>query len=121
MRKKKEKHGAPNYSKRYGGTMNKSKSIHSIMHKHEKRLEDFRNKEGRLKIIKDRINGLKRESNKISKDKSYKMLNDENVSDINLRLHNIEYEIKRLENDYNIIESGQDEIDYLLDSSNLML
>lgn len=122
MRKKKDKHGTPNYSKKYGNSfVNKSKSIHSIMHKHEKRLENFRNKDGRLKVIKDKINGLRRESNKLSKDKSYKMLNDENVSDINLRLHNIENEIKRLDVDYKIIESGQDEIDYLLDSSNLML
>ena len=120
MRKKKEKHGTPSYSKKYGGFMNKSKSIHSIMHKHEKRLEDFKNKDGRLKVLKDKINGLKRESNKLSKDKSYKVLNDENVSDIIVRLHNIDNEIKKLEMEFKVIDSGEDEIDYLLESSNLM-
>lgn len=122
MRKKKETHGTPSYSKKYGGgTVNKSKSTHSIMHKHEKRLDEFRNKDVRLKVIRDKINGLIRESNKISKDKSYKQMNNENVSDINMRLSNIEVDIKKLKDTYNIIESGNDEIDYLLDSSNLML
>jgi hypothetical protein len=120
MRKKKEKHGTPNYSKKYGGFVNKSKSIHSIMHKHEKRLEDFKNKDGRLKVIKDKINGLKRESNKLSKDKSYKVLNDENVSDMIVRLNNIDIEIKKLEMEFKVIESGEDEIEYLLESSYLM-
>ena len=122
MRKKKEKHGTPNYSKKYGNFVNnKSKSVHSIMHRHEKRIEEFKNKEGRLKVVNDKINGLKREFNKLSKDKSYKILNDENVSDINLKLHNITYEMKRLEGEYKTIESGEDEIEYLLESSNIML
>jgi hypothetical protein len=122
MRKKKEKHGTPNYSKKYGNFVNnKSKSVHSIMHRHEKRIEEFKNKEGRLKVVNDKINGLKREFNKLSKDKSYKILNDENVSDINLKLHNITYEMKKLEGEYKTIESGEDEIEYLLESSNIML
>jgi len=122
MRKKKEKHGAPSYSKKYGNfANNKSKSVHSIVHRHERRIEEFKNKDGRVKVINDKINGLKREFNKLSKDKSYKVLNDENVSDINLKLHNIDYEIKRLQGDLRVVESGEDEIEYLLESSNIML
>jgi hypothetical protein len=42
MRRKKDSHGVPTYSKKFNTGKNKSKSQHSIMHKHQARLLDFK-------------------------------------------------------------------------------
>lgn len=66
MRKKKEIPGVPAYSKKFGNTKNKSKSQHSIMHKHEIKLKEFDNKTERLRVIDNKIktleNTLKRQN-----------------------------------------------------------
>ena len=122
MRKKKDVHGKPVYSKQYNSDDRKhrSKNHHSIIQKHQNKLEEFRNKEMRIKAIRDKIRVLQKEHLKMSKDRSYKQLNEEDVSDIDITLYKIKSEISVLEEQEHTIESGEDELEYLLNSSNII-
>jgi hypothetical protein len=114
MRKKKEIPGQPTYSKKYNKTQRnqKSKSHHSILHYHEKRLEEFKNKDVKIKIINDKINELKKEILKITKNNNVLTLPDISI---------LKKNILEFENEKKIIEMGQDEITYLLESNNIIL
>lgn len=117
MKKKKDTPGVPVYSKKIGDKKCKSKSHHSIIHKHETKLNEFRNKEERLKTIDNKIrnieNNLKKYKTELlndNLDKDYKYVLNDNM------YKNIEV-LNQLKFDRKYIESGQDELDYLLNSS----
>jgi hypothetical protein len=116
MRKKKDTYSSPTYSKNNSQYNKKSKSTHSILHKHNKRLNEFENKKERLKIIKTKINSIKSEISKLNA----KLLNN----NIHYKIANEiqEYQIKlvNLEKEKDLIESGEDEITYLLESCNII-
>ena len=64
MRKKKDQHGEPKYVKGgRGDKQHKSKSQHSILHRHQKRLEEFKNKDSKIRAIEKDINNAKKDIN----------------------------------------------------------
>ncbi|NDG31339.1 hypothetical protein EB118_14870, partial [bacterium] len=120
MRKKKGEHTKPVYTKSSETVPNRSKVTHSIVQRHERKLQEFKNKKQRLKAIRDKMNALNKETVVISKEKSYKQLNNEDVSDLALKLSKMYYEMNELCEKEKVINSGEDEIEYLLESSQLM-
>ncbi|NBP00792.1 MAG: hypothetical protein EBU90_11795 [Proteobacteria bacterium] len=120
MRKKKGVHTAPLYAKNATETPQRSRVSSSILQRHDKKLLEFKNKKQRIKAIRDKMNVLNKESVMASKEKSFKQLNREDTSDITVRLSNIYKELEQLCSQEKIIDSGQDEIDYLLESSRII-
>jgi Poxvirus Late Transcription Factor VLTF3 like len=124
MRKKKEKHGQPTYSKYHGnGRGAKSKSQHSILARHEKRLADYNNKEERLKKLDSKIQTLRKEHVALSKERSYKVIDNSSldaIGKLDLRLMAIDQEMRDLELQKVEIEQDADVIEYLLESSNIV-
>lgn len=122
MRTKKETPGVPTYSKKFANAnaKNKSKSQHSIMHKHEIKLKEFDNKSERLRVIDNKIktleNTLKRQNDEFLR----KRLNRENISSITNLINTNKIDLKELQQDRQKVESGEDQIDYLLDSSRII-
>jgi hypothetical protein len=117
MRKKKDTYGLPTYSKN-NYNQSRSKSTHSILHKHTRFLNEFSNKKDKLKTIKTKINNTQLEISKLtvklsknSNNNNAKIKND--INDYNTKL-------LKLENEKQLIESGEDEIQYLLESSNII-
>lgn len=107
MRKKKEAHGEPKYTKGAKGDKNyKSKSQHSILHRHQKRLSEYKNKESRVKAIDKEISNAK------------KLLQVETNRD---RMFDLNQSIEKMEMKREDINSGKDEIEYLLDSSDIIM
>jgi len=116
MRKKKDTYSLPTYSKNNGQYNKKSKSTHSILHKHNRRLNDFENKKERLKIIKNKINNIKSEISKLNEqflenNRNYKIANE---------IHEYQTKLINLEKEKVLIESGEDQINYLLESCNII-
>lgn len=115
MRKKKDTYGLPTYSK-HNSNQSRSKSTHSILHKHNRFLTEFSNKKDKLKAIKTKIHNIELEISKLNIKLSKTNPNDKlkkDISDYNTKLI-------KLEQEKQLIESGQDEIQYLLESSNLI-
>jgi hypothetical protein len=113
MRKKKEKHDAPVYTKNtYNNTKNKknskghrSRSKHSIFHYHESKINEFTNDKKKIKAIETEINKLKIDlSNSGSAEK------EKNV---------IHIKIKKLQNELDTY--NKKEVDYLLQTSEIIL
>lgn len=117
MRKKKEKHDAPVYTKNNTSgsttynTKNKknshshrSRSKHSIFHYHESKINEFTNDKKKIKGIQNEINKLKTELNTMK-----------NVKEINT----INTKIKKLENELGTY--NKKETDYLLQTSEILL
>jgi hypothetical protein len=122
MRKKKESHGVPTYSKKYNaGDRQRSKTQHSIMHKHEIRLNEFKNKPERLRSIDTKIKSLETLIKRQSEELLRKQLNKEATSDLSDSIRNNKLNLEKLRQDRTHISSGQDEIDYLLESSAIMM
>jgi hypothetical protein len=116
MRKKKDTYSLPTYSKNNGDYNKKSKSTHSILHKHNSRLNDFHNKKERLKIIKNKINNIKSEISKLNdqllkNNSNYKIANE---------IYEYQTKLVNLEKEKVLIESGEDEINYLLESCSII-
>lgn len=122
MRKKKDKHEEPRY---YKGTTKaykqRSKSQHSILHKHEQKMNEIVNKTERINTLDSKIKTLKKDVDKLKKEKSYKQLNQEFSSGICLAISKIEDNIRQCEKDKHYIESGQEEIEYVLESSYIVM
>lgn len=125
MRKRKEKHGEPTFSK-YGGNgkMVRSKCQHSILAKHDKKIKEFQNKDERLKKIDQSINALRKEQACLNKERSFNNIDNkatlEDINKLELRLMSIEETIKNLQETRNIIDSEVDLVDYLLESSEIV-
>jgi hypothetical protein len=93
-------HGEPTYSKRFTSQKNKSKSHHSILQKHEKKLLEFKEK-------KKQINQLQHQIDRLQNAKQHKESHKEQMNE--------------LENHMKTLLSDEDEFDYLLDSSFLIM
>ena len=120
MRKKKDTPGIPTYSKKFTNNKHKSKSQHSIMHKHEIRLKDFNNKTERLRLIDNKIktleNTLKRQNDEFLR----KRLNRDDTNGLNETIRINKVDLEKLKSDRQNVESGEDQIEYLLDSSRII-
>ena len=101
MRKKKETVGIPTYSKKFTQKTKKSKSQHSILHKHEIRLDELSIHDKRLQKIRNDITNLEKGIINEKEDKTKKLL------------RNLNNEKNKLENDINLF-------DYLLDSTQII-
>jgi hypothetical protein len=101
MRKKKETVGIPTYSKKFTQKTKKSKSQHSILHKHEIRLDELSIHDKRLQKIRNDIAKLEKGIINEKEDKTKKLL------------RNLNNEKNKLENDINLF-------DYLLDSTQII-
>jgi len=100
MRKKKETVGTPTYSKNFQKTK-KSKSQHSILHKHESRLEELSINDKKLNTIKNDIKDIETNIKNGNDDKNKRFL------------RNLKNEKIKLENDISLC-------DYLLDSAQII-
>jgi hypothetical protein len=123
MRKKKESHGVPTFSKKHTNTntKQKSKSQHSIMHKHDSRLDEFKNKPERIRQIDAKIRSLEALIKRQTEETLRKQLNKENTTHLLDSIRNNKVNLDKLKKDRQYIESGQDQIDYLLESSWIMM
>lgn len=118
MRKKKESHGVPTYSKKYTNTNpKKSKTQHSIMHKHQNRLLEFKNQEDRIKLLDNKIRTLETSIKKQNDDILKKSGNKNQVLLESLRSNKLR--LQQLNNERDKL-SNTSEIDYLLESSTLI-
>jgi hypothetical protein len=115
MRRKKED-GENNNKKE-----SSSRKQHSIIQKHEQKLEEFKNKEGRIENTMSKIKVIKKELDKLYKERSYKQLNRDCIDEIRFAISDREEELKKLEEQLEIIKSGNDEIEYLLNSYELVV
>lgn len=123
MRKKKERHEDPIYTK--GSARNRtgnhrSKSQHSILHKHYQKLDEFKNKTQRLSTLQTKITNTEKELERLRKDKSLQQINNASVDAIEIEIEKKQNELEMIQKEHAIIESGNDEIDYLLNSSLLI-
>lgn len=118
MRKKKDKHEEPRYCK---GTTKaykqRSKSQHSILHKHDQKMQELSNKKERVTTLESKIKTLNKELDKLNKEKSYKQLNQEFSSNLCISIYKLEETIKQYEKEKQYIESSQERIDYILEST----
>uniref|UniRef100_A0A6C0E4F6 Uncharacterized protein n=1 Tax=viral metagenome TaxID=1070528 RepID=A0A6C0E4F6_9ZZZZ len=101
MRRKKEKHEAPVFTKGNKASVRKSRSQHSILKKHEFKLQEFQNIKRQLSKLGTEI--IELENNKIPTQYDYHRLD---------QLQNQKMELEKVDND---------EIEYLLESSELIM
>lgn len=114
MRQKKDRHEQPMFAK--GAKNNfKSKSQHSILHKHEQKLQEFKNKNERIKTLDNKIRTTEKELVKIQKDAD--TCEDEKITQLN----RMQTKIQDLTKERDLVASGQDEVDYLLSCSSLVM
>jgi hypothetical protein len=122
MRKKKDTHGTPTYNKKYSNSTNyKSKSHHSILQRHEQRLKEFTKKTERLNKIDNQIKTIKRDIDKLKKENSFKVLNHEHTHDTSIEIEKLEKALQDNQSNRVLVESGDDMVKYMLDSSFLMM
>ena len=117
MRKKKSD---PSFSKKEP-PKKKSLTHHSILQMHEQKIQEFKKKDLRLKNIENKIKSLLKELETLKKELSIKNLNNEFTFDIRIKIDKIQSEINELQDSYNYIQSGDDEMRYILDSCNLIM
>uniref|UniRef100_A0A6C0H7H6 Uncharacterized protein n=1 Tax=viral metagenome TaxID=1070528 RepID=A0A6C0H7H6_9ZZZZ len=123
MRKKKDRHEDPIYAK--GSARNKtgnyrSKSQHSIMHRHYQKLDEFKNKTQRLSTLQTKLKNTEKELERLHKNKSLQQINNPSVDGIDEEIRNKQQELESIRQEQSVIESGNDEIDYLLKSTILI-
>jgi rubrerythrin len=121
--RKKEKHEDPVYTKNNNRGTNqrhRSKSQHSILHKHYQKLEEFRKKNERLHTLDNKITSTQQEIVKLEREKSVQQLNNSSIDNVMHAIAQKQEELKNIQSQHAHIKSGQDEIDYLLDSSQLI-
>ena len=119
MRKKKDTYSFPTYSKNYQCNK-KSKSSHSILHKHNKFLNEFNTKKERLKTIKNKIVNIKADIQKLSTKLTTKV-NENTVVKLKNDLTECHSKLENLEKERLILEgNSDDEIYYLLESSEII-
>ena len=98
----------------------KSKSQHSILQKHEIKLLEFANKSERLKTIDTKIHNLEISNNKLNQDLTVKKNKNPTCNISSFIMKNKE-KIDKLNKEKEFIKSGQDEVDYLLESLNIIM
>lgn len=124
MRKKKDKHEEPHFSKlRTKSAKYKSKSQQSILHKHEQKMKQFGKKQERVHQLDVKIEQLQVELDGYKKERSYHQLNNESSANtINIigKIHKCETDLQNLKKERDIILSDEDQINYLLESTFLI-
>ncbi|NBP01493.1 MAG: hypothetical protein EBU90_15405 [Proteobacteria bacterium] len=120
MRKKKDRHEDPIYAK--GSARNKtgnykSKSQHSILHRHYQKLDEFNNKTQRLSTLQTKVKNTEKEIERLHKNKSLQQINNASADAIEDEIRNKQQELETIKQEQALIESGNDEIDYLLNST----
>ncbi len=95
----------------------------SIIHKHNKKIEELQDKQTRLLIIDSDIKKLTNDLDKVKKKKAFNRLNNETFeeSNNNLLCRNIERDINTLLKSKEIIIKDEDYNDYILESSQIIL
>lgn len=123
MKKKRETHGIPTYSKKYINRDNryKSKSQHSILHRHEDKINEFKNKDEKLRTLNNKIKHIQTGLSKKKLDLLNESTNEEIVNKLHKSIRIDVDDLNRLEIEKKRIESGEDEIEYLLNSSSIIL
>jgi hypothetical protein len=122
MRKKKEKHEEPTYAKATNkNTRNKSTTQHSILQKHETRLEEFKKKNERIASLDLKNKGITKEIDKLEKEVSFMKLNQEYYGEVYSKLEKLQQEHSENERARKNISSGDDLIQYLLESSHMIM
>ncbi len=121
MRKKKEKHEEPTYTKGSTRNKHKSKTQHSIIHKHEQKMQEFKNKEQRILQIDSKVHSLNSELDELRKETSFKALNSQSCDVLSTQISKLERQVSELLASRQVIASGQDEVQYLLESSDLVM
>lgn len=119
MRKKKENITEPRYKK--GSLLSsRSKNQHSIVSRHESCLSDFRNIKEKINVIDKQIKEAKREREKTGKDRAQKILNNEFSITESDKMHELDFKIQALEKTKEVINSGREESNYILESATLI-
>ena len=108
MRKKRDTVGTPTYSKNFSQKIKKSKSQHSILHKHEQRLEELSVNNKKLQKINVDIKNIEKELKNVKGETDHKN-DDKNKK----TLQNLKNEKKKLDNNTVLCE-------YLLDSAQII-
>jgi rubrerythrin len=108
MRKKRDTVGTPTYSKNFSQKIKKSKSQHSILHKHEQRLEELSVNNKKLQKINADIKYIEKELKNVKGETDHKN-DDKNKK----TLQNLKNEKKKLDNNTVLCE-------YLLDSAQII-
>ena len=108
MRKKRDTVGTPTYSKIFSQKIKKSKSQHSILHKHEQRLEELSLNNKKLQKINADIKNIEKELKNVKGETDHKN-DDKNKK----TLQNLKNEKKKLDNNTVLCE-------YLLDSAQII-
>lgn len=123
MRTKREKHDTPRYSKNASTKLNKSKSKshHSILIKHEQKLSEFKNKTERLRALEKRIHSYQKDIAKLILERSHQQSQNKSIQEISAEISKLENTLQSLNEKKHIIESGDDEISYLLESSQIIM
>lgn len=121
MRKKKDKHDEPIYYKGTKSHKQRSKGQHSILHRHEQKMEELTNKKERITTLDSKIKTLQKELDIVNKEKSFKHLNQDFSSNIYISIRNIQDAIQQCETEKSYIESGQEQIDYILESTYILM
>lgn len=110
MRKKKNKHEVPLYSK-INNKNNRSRSKHSIMHYHDSKLNEFQNNHIKLNTILLEIEKINDELGKLNKDN----IKNKEILILNKRLLKLNNELKDTK------KMAKSETEYLLSTSGILL
>ncbi|NBP15569.1 hypothetical protein EBU95_14415, partial [bacterium] len=95
----------------------KSKSQHSILHRHYQKLDEFNNKTQRLSTLQTKVKNTEKEIERLHKNKSLQQINNASADAIEDEIRNKQQELETIKQEQALIESGNDEIDYLLNST----
>ena len=122
MRKKRETYGLPTYSKNNTNNKNKSKSQHSILHKHESKLQEFSKRDEKLLVLDSKIRTLestiKKQSEEYDKSKVHnKFKETPTQSKLSDLLKTNKNDLEKLQEERYVISSNQDQIEYILEST----
>jgi len=122
MRKKRDTYGLPTYSKKNTNNKNKSKSQHSILHKHESKLQEFSKRDEKLLVLDSKIrtleSSIKKQSEEYDKSKGYnKFKETQSQSKLSDILKTNKNDLEKLQEERYVISSNQDQIEYILEST----
>lgn len=123
MRKKKDKHGDPSFTKNTATykRQQRSQSHHSIVQKHEERLLEFKRKDDRVRTLDTRIKSYKKDIEKLTKDIALKTINQDVSRNENCDIYKLQIEMQDLVVQKGLIESGEEEMNYMLESAHLVM
>lgn len=124
MRKKKNTYGTPTYSKKFSQDTKslKCKNQHSILQKHNMRLEEFQKKHQAFQLLENKIQELEQEIKKMSEDKVSHFNNkttNKSATNLNHQIYKRKSQLQELLKEKDSF-SFTEESTYLLESSYIM-